>query len=596
MEKDDAQLIREILSGDDEAFSSLIQRYKKGVHAIAWRELGDFHFAEEITQDVFLQVYKKLSTLRNPKLFSGWLYVITKRLCINWVKKNQLKMESLEEIPTEEIEDFSYISHITDQHEARAAERRSAIVEKLLQKLPESERTVVTLYYLGEMHPNEISRFLGVSENTIWSKIRRARERLQDKEEILISEIFGSVQISPGLMQNIMEGVSNIKPTPRPIGKPLFPWTAMCTSMVFALLGLMVGNQYFVSFQKSYSFNVESEPEIELVDAFIILDTDELIQRNRNENSIKFSNTNGSDESDDTDIVAIAQNKTNEWLDYDVILAGIKYHDELVKSGQAKVVYSIEYTAFPVGHRDRSNTLSGTIIFDSDNIRWDSPSKTIILMPNSSWQVIRYPKSKRKPLYFFAPQKSELPNELIDPRNWLYIKYDQDLSTYLRNENFQIQKTEILKDDQRKDVFCYVLEKQYIEILKDKQADTFTRIWISPERGFRYLKYEIQQPTQVDINDGKIKKGTFMNTRITISHQKFGEMWFPKKGVINTSRIDSDGKKHTIIRQTMETKNCKLNISIPEETFTMDIPDGVEIRVNNRKLSKSELLRQYGQK
>ncbi|MDE0637160.1 MAG: hypothetical protein OXI43_15080 [Candidatus Poribacteria bacterium] len=283
-------------------------------------------------------------------------------------------------------------------------------------------------------------------------------------------------------------------------------------------------------------------------------------------------------------------------LDYDVLLAGIKYHDELVKSGEAKVVYSIEQTALPVGHRDRSNTLSGAIIFDSDNVRWDSPSKTIILMPNSSWQVIRYPKSERKPIYFFAPQKSELPRQLVDPRNWFSVTNRQDLPTHLRNENFQIQRTEILKDDQHKDVFCYVLEKQYIEISKDKHADTFTRIWISPERGFRYLKFETQQPTLVDINDGKIKQGTFMNTRITLSYQQFGEIWFPKKGVINTSWLDSDGKEQTIIRQTMETKNCKLNHSIPEETFTMDIPDDAKIQVNNRKLSKAEFLRQYGQK
>ena len=55
----DVQLIQRILSGDDEAFGTLIQKYRKGVHALAWRKIGDFHYAEEITQDVFLQVYKK---------------------------------------------------------------------------------------------------------------------------------------------------------------------------------------------------------------------------------------------------------------------------------------------------------------------------------------------------------------------------------------------------------------------------------------------------------------------------------------------------------------------------------------------------------
>ena len=58
--------------------------------------------------------------------------------------------------------------------------------KKLLQRLPESERTVVSLHYLGEMTAKEIGRFLGVSVNTINSRLRRARKRLQEREELLI--------------------------------------------------------------------------------------------------------------------------------------------------------------------------------------------------------------------------------------------------------------------------------------------------------------------------------------------------------------------------------------------------------------------------
>ncbi|MDE0017530.1 MAG: hypothetical protein OXU51_15220 [Candidatus Poribacteria bacterium] len=91
MERDDVQLIRSILSGNDEAFSTLVHKYKKGVHALAWRKIGDFHHAEEITQDTFLQVYKKLPTLKNPNQFAGWLYVIANRLCLNWMRKKKLR-------------------------------------------------------------------------------------------------------------------------------------------------------------------------------------------------------------------------------------------------------------------------------------------------------------------------------------------------------------------------------------------------------------------------------------------------------------------------------------------------------------------------
>ena len=71
--ENDAQLIRRILSGDDEAFDTLVRRHQRGVHALAWRKVSDFHYAEEITQDTFLQAYKKLSTLKNPNQFAGWL-------------------------------------------------------------------------------------------------------------------------------------------------------------------------------------------------------------------------------------------------------------------------------------------------------------------------------------------------------------------------------------------------------------------------------------------------------------------------------------------------------------------------------------------
>ena len=65
MQQSDAQLIQRVLQGDQEAFSSLVRKYQKGVHALAWRKIGDFHIAQEITQDAFLTAYQKLRTLKN---------------------------------------------------------------------------------------------------------------------------------------------------------------------------------------------------------------------------------------------------------------------------------------------------------------------------------------------------------------------------------------------------------------------------------------------------------------------------------------------------------------------------------------------------
>ena len=272
MVKDDVQLIRRTLLGDDNAFSTLVRKYEKSVHSLVWRKIGDFHFAEEITQDTFLHAYKKLATLRNPNQFAGWLYVIANRLCINWIQRKQTDIQSLENIDTQEIEKSIYRSYISEQRATEDAERRYEVVKKLLAKLPESQRTVVTLYYLGEMTTKEIGNFLGVSVNTIKSRLRRARQRLEKEEELLISEILGSFRLPVDLTENIMRQVADLKPAPPPMGKPLLPWIAFGSATVLIALLLSGSNQYLIRFQKPYSFQSSAEATIEIVDVPIVLD------------------------------------------------------------------------------------------------------------------------------------------------------------------------------------------------------------------------------------------------------------------------------------------------------------------------------------
>ncbi len=270
--EDDVQLIHRTLSGDDTAFGILLQRYQKSVHALVWRKIGDFHTAEDITQDTFLQAYKKLSTLKNHNQFAGWLYVIADRLCIDWSRKRRLTTQSLEDTPVEEIERSSYTHHVSEQQEAEGTEHRHALVKKLLAKLPESERTVVTLYYLGEMTTKEIGKFLGVSVGTIKSRLRRGRKRLQEDEELMLQEVFGGVQIPASLGENVMRQVADLAPTPTPASKPFLPWVVLGVTAVLVALLLGASNRYLTRFQKPYSFEAQSEPTIEIVDTPILLD------------------------------------------------------------------------------------------------------------------------------------------------------------------------------------------------------------------------------------------------------------------------------------------------------------------------------------
>ena len=311
MENNDVQLIRRILSGDDAAFTTLVGKYQKSVHALAWRKIGDFHIAEEITQDTFLQAYKKLSTLRNPNQFAGWLYVIATNLCNRWHQKKKLPTQSLEGTPMTEIEKSSYKRYTSERRETETTEHHHEIVKKLLKRLPESERTVVTLYYLGEMKPKEIGKFLGVSMNTINSRLRRAKKRLQEREELLIQEVLGSVQLPTTLIENIARQVANIKPIPpTPVGKPLVPWAALGTVAVLIIFGLGVGNQYLAHYQKPYSFKAEFEPTIEIIDAPVVLDIDaKLALRNQFGKTVVRNKNNHTKTSADTETPSTPQSE-----------------------------------------------------------------------------------------------------------------------------------------------------------------------------------------------------------------------------------------------------------------------------------------------
>ena len=190
MKNEDVTLIQLILAGDENAFACLIEKYRKQVHAHAWRKTGDFHIAEDITQEAFLQVYQKLETLEDATQFSRWLYKIVNNLCNAWFRKNRIKTESLEETDMSEIETEAYSQYVAAEQAKTTAEAQHDLVKKLLAKLKESDREVITLHYFEEMTSSEIGTYLGVSENTVKSRIRRARQRVK-KYEYMIQEALG---------------------------------------------------------------------------------------------------------------------------------------------------------------------------------------------------------------------------------------------------------------------------------------------------------------------------------------------------------------------------------------------------------------------
>ena len=185
MKNEDIDLIQRILSGDEGAFTTLVERHRKWVHSLAWREIGDFHAAQEITQDTFIQAFKSLPNLRDPNRFSGWLHVIAKRQCIEWLRRKPITMQSLDAMPRAELERLSYARYLEDEQAQTSTDGLREVVDRLLQKLPVNERSVMVLHYYKGLTCEEVSDLLDVSLNTVKSRLYRARKRLETEESML---------------------------------------------------------------------------------------------------------------------------------------------------------------------------------------------------------------------------------------------------------------------------------------------------------------------------------------------------------------------------------------------------------------------------
>ncbi|MDE0682159.1 MAG: sigma-70 family RNA polymerase sigma factor, partial [Candidatus Poribacteria bacterium] len=233
MQSNDVTLIQQVLDGDQNAFTALVKKYQKQIHAFAWQKLGDFHLAEEITQDTFLKVYQQLWTLRDPNRFEAWLHAIVRNCCLACLRKTQQPIESLDTMPEAEMERVSYNQYLEEQREGIANETRDKVVKYLLNKLPENEQTVITLHYLGDMRCEEIGKFLDVPLNTIKSRLHRARKRLRE-EELMVRKTLGGFELPDNFTENIMEWIQMNEPG---VAAPVGTLTKTSDGSLYAVTG-----------------------------------------------------------------------------------------------------------------------------------------------------------------------------------------------------------------------------------------------------------------------------------------------------------------------------------------------------------------------
>jgi RNA polymerase sigma-70 factor (ECF subfamily) len=181
----DAELMLRVKQGDAAAFELLVDKYKQPITNLLYRTLRDATEAEDLAQNVFLQVYKSADRYRVEAKFSTWLYTIARNLCLNEIRRrSRHPAESLEaagesenDIPTRQFEDRRNVS----APDRLLQDELVGKVEEALDSLPENQRTAILLFQEKEMSYEEIAKILDCSLSATKSLIHRGRETLKQR-------------------------------------------------------------------------------------------------------------------------------------------------------------------------------------------------------------------------------------------------------------------------------------------------------------------------------------------------------------------------------------------------------------------------------
>jgi RNA polymerase sigma-70 factor (ECF subfamily) len=183
----EAQLIAQAQAGDQLAFAELVERYQVAVYNLCYRMLGQDQDAEDAAQEVFLRIFRQLGTYNPSHRFSTWVLSIASHYCIDQLRKRRLSL-----VPLDSIVAWAHSRQAQPDEVAIDGERRTD-VQRLLSALPEKYRVAVVLRYWYDLSYAEISQALGLPENTVKTRLHRARQMLasaleqQEKRQGVVS-------------------------------------------------------------------------------------------------------------------------------------------------------------------------------------------------------------------------------------------------------------------------------------------------------------------------------------------------------------------------------------------------------------------------
>jgi RNA polymerase sigma-70 factor (ECF subfamily) len=168
---DDAKLVKRALGGDQGAFEAIVQRYERTVFNVAYRIVKDRDDAADVTQAVFIKIYRKLGSYDPRYRFFSWLYRITVNESINHLKRTQRRAE---------VDCGREARGRSTPWDSLAQTEKSDFLQSALTALKLDYRVVIVLKYFLELSYKEISEIVGIPEKTVKSRLFTGRQLLRD--------------------------------------------------------------------------------------------------------------------------------------------------------------------------------------------------------------------------------------------------------------------------------------------------------------------------------------------------------------------------------------------------------------------------------
>ncbi len=205
MRTEDGYLVNRCLNGEPEAFGLLVDAYRSSIYALACARVRNFHDAEDITQEAFIKAYQNLRALKRGDNFRAWLYSIASNLCKNFLRSKSRRPDS--EFIDDQGEGLAEPTAMDDGPE----DLMHALLHEALAALPDMYREVLTLHYLGGMKSREISQFLGMSKNTVDTRLSRAKSHLKEEMLAMMSATYEGHRLQPSFTFRIVELIKETK-------------------------------------------------------------------------------------------------------------------------------------------------------------------------------------------------------------------------------------------------------------------------------------------------------------------------------------------------------------------------------------------------